>query len=82
MTIVTTNQVAAHSVRVPSLRAQGLIFGRSIGRLLKACGSGLADALRAYAQAQELAYVKPGGASVEKQRLALDTDGEWRDPSW
>jgi len=82
MTVVTTNQVTAHSVRVPSRRDQGLIFGRSICRLLKACGRGFADALRAYAQAKELVYVKPGGASVEKQRLVPDTDGEWRDSSW
>ena len=82
MTVVTTNQVVAPSIRVPSLRAQVLIFGRSIGRLLKACGRGLADAWIAYAQAQELAYGKPGRASVEKQRLALDSDGEGRDPSW
>jgi hypothetical protein len=82
MTVVTTNQVAAHSVRVPSLRTPALIFGRSIGRLLTACGRGFAEASRAYALAQELAYVRPDSVSVEKQRRVLETDDEGRDPSW
>jgi hypothetical protein len=82
MTAVTTNRVAAHSVRAPSLLTPALIFRRRIGRLLTACGRGLVDASRAYALAQELAYVRPGRVSVEMQRLVLDTDGDGRDPSW
>ena len=82
MTFFTTDDVAAHRVRIPNLRAPTLIFGRNTGGLLKACGRGLSDATRAYAQALELAYVKPGSVPVEKPRLILDADGEGRDPNW
>ena len=84
MTVVATNQVAAYSFRFrfPSLRTRSLILGRSIGRLLTACGRGFVDASGAYARALELVYARPNGVSVEKERQALDSDSEGRDPSW
>ena len=82
MTVGTAAQVAAHSVSVPNLRTPALILGKSIGRLLMAFGRVLIDVSKAYALAQELAYVRPGGVALEEQRLTLDTDGEGRDPSW
>ena len=82
MTDITTTQIAARSVRIPSLRAPLLVIGWGIGSLLMACGRGFVDLSKAYTQALELAYVKPYRISAQRQRQAPDADLEGRDPNW
>lgn len=82
MSDVTTTHIAAHGVRIPTLRTLSLAIVGGIGRLLKACGRRFVDLSRAYADALELAYVKPARASADRQRLTADVDLEGRDRSW
>jgi hypothetical protein len=82
MTDVTTTPIAPGSVRLPRLSAPSLVIGGGIGQLLKACGRRFVDLSRAYADALELAYVKPARTSADRQRLTADVDLEGRDRSW
>ena len=79
---VTTTQIAAQGARIPSLGTHASAIGWTLGRILKACGGACADLSKAYAQALELAYVKPARIAVERHQLALDADLEGRDPNW
>lgn len=82
MAFIISSQVANHGALVPGASTSAMMFGTSIGHLLRSCVGGLVHVSTAYAQAQALVFVKRGGATVERQQLVFDTDGEGRDPSW